>query len=86
MDKIKQAGHDIYAEMQRAIEIHGWLNSPHEAWGVIEEEWLELRDAIKGNESKEAIYEESVQLAAMALEMAVQFGERPRDKVGHRLE
>ena len=50
----------IEKEAERGLSIHGFLNSRHEGYAVIKEEFDELWDAIKGNCSNEMIVEEAV--------------------------
>ena len=69
-----------YRELMDATQNFGAFNTPHEGYAVILEELDELWDAIKikqgGKDEKgrtriEAIREESIQVAAMALRMLV---------------
>ncbi len=72
--KVTNATSDVVHELHTAIESHGWFNSRHEGWGVIHEEWLELRETIMKDLPPEDIYMEAIQLSAMALEFAIQYG------------
>lgn len=74
-DRAEQAHADIRAEMQKAIGEHDWFASRHEGYAVIHEELDELWDEVKGNGPPERIYAEAIQVAAMAMEFAAQFGE-----------
>lgn len=68
---------DISSEVQRAVKLHGKLNSLHEAHSVIEEEFEEFWEQVKINpkklpfEEQEArkrkIREELIQTAAMCV-------------------
>ncbi len=74
---IGRASDEVRNELASSIVTlkHGWFASRHEGWGVIAEEWKELQAVIMLNEGPERIWEEAIQLSAMALEMAVQFGD-----------
>ncbi len=66
---------DILSEVVKATSKHGMFNTKHEAWGVLDEEVnLELKLAILRDGTSEDIREEAIQVAAMALEIAYQFG------------
>lgn len=52
-------------ELVNARSRFGQFKTMHEAWGVIEEEWMELKWAIMANDPKEAA-KEAIQVAAMA--------------------
>jgi hypothetical protein len=56
---------EVAQELQRATDKFGPMASPHEALAVIEEEFLELREAIFWRRSDPRT--EAVQLAAMVL-------------------
>ena len=73
-DTLNQALLDIEHEMHRAIAEHNWFNSEHEGYAVILEELDELWEAIKENEHPTRLREEAIQVAAMALEFATQYG------------
>ncbi len=79
-DKAEQALSDIRDEMQRAIGEHGWFNSRHEGYAVILEELDELWNEIKQNASPEYIYAEAIQVSAMAMEFAAQYGRGVKKK------
>ncbi len=54
-------------------ENDGGYASFHEGWGVIAEEWVELKDELKksrADRDRVAIRDEAIQLAASALEVA----------------
>lgn len=55
----------VREELVRARAKYGSFRGFHEAWGVIEEEWIELQNAIIGNDPKK-IAKEAIQVAAMA--------------------
>lgn len=65
-----KATDDILNEFARIQRRYGGLASTQEASGVIAEEWNELQDAIRCNRRAQ-IYEESIQLAACALRLAM---------------
>ena len=73
-EEILQASRALVSELYRAKEQHNWFNSRHEGYAVLLEEVDELWDVIKGDGSPTKIYEEAIQIGAMALEMAVQYG------------
>lgn len=60
----------IVKEADSAHSIYGSFCSTHEALGVLEEEYRELKDAIHANQ-QEDVYEESVQVAAVAYRLAL---------------
>lgn len=70
-DYMTQAVIDAVAEERCGAEKVGRFNSSHEAWGVIEEEWDELKGAIHANDAA-AERHEALQLAAMALRLVAQ--------------
>ena len=60
------------AEARRGRNLHGPFHSFHEGWGVMQEELEELFDEIRvKNPSYESIHTEAIQVAAMALRIAV---------------
>ena len=69
----------ILDEYYESIEKFGDFNSHHEGYAVIKEELDELWDAIKKKKKipnlEEALQEEAVQVAAMALKFIVDFTE-----------
>ncbi len=65
---------EVVAELESAVVEHGWFASRHEAWGVIAEEWGEVKAEIWADGPAIDLRKEAIQLAAMALELAVQFG------------
>ena len=71
----------IRAELERATELHGPMHGPHEALGVIREEYLELeREIFHGDDAMNAL-EEAVQLAAMAARFCVDCITTPGEEV-----
>jgi hypothetical protein len=73
----------VVAELRRAVEIHGWFVSKHHALGVLLEEWDELKETITHDESPKRIYEEAIQVSAMAMEIAVMYGPVIVDNPNH---
>lgn len=72
--QIEQAVSLAVTELNRATALHGAFHSAHEGYSVIKEEFEELWDEIKKrkeNRNPEALKEEAVQLAAMALRFIV---------------
>ena len=68
---------DIEIELKRALKKHRTMASSHEGYAILLEEVDELWDEIKSqNHNRWAIRKEAIQVAAMALEIAVRFGER----------
>ena len=71
--KVQRLSEEVAAELNRAISLFGPMRSPHEALGVIEEEWEEFRKEVwafniaKGRDTRPAMRTELIQLAAMAL-------------------
>ena len=66
------------SESLEGIREHGHLASAHEGYAVLQEEVDELWDEIKLKGvlvDPGAIWEEAIQVAAVALRIAVQFGE-----------
>ena len=64
---------EVKKELERATELFGPFNSKHEGFAVIEEEFLELREAVFWpHKIKDANpYEEAIQLAAMAVRLVL---------------
>jgi hypothetical protein len=59
---------EVRKEIERAVRKHGPMNSPHEAYAVIQEEVDELWDEVKANRGRElSALEEAVQVAAMGV-------------------
>jgi hypothetical protein len=64
---------EVFNEVNRATRLHAPMNSPHEAESVIREEFEEFWDEVKaynlpkGRDTRPAMREELVQLAAMAV-------------------
>lgn len=66
---------DIRDEAWRAISIHGWFNSHHEAMSVLDEEIHEVKMEVYKKEElrdKQLLYNEVVQVSAVALKWAEQ--------------
>jgi len=62
----------IQEEIRRSNDIHGPFIGFHEAYAVIQEEVDELWDEIKRRDrDKEKIEREAIQVAAMALKLAL---------------
>jgi NTP pyrophosphatase (non-canonical NTP hydrolase) len=61
----------VASEMVSAQRRYSDLHSTHEAWGVLAEEWDELREAIHAND-RERITREAIQVAAVAARLADQ--------------
>ena len=59
----------IVDEIERATAKYGAPTSSHEGYGVLAEEVAELLDAIRANDG-EAVEQESIQVAAVALRIA----------------
>jgi len=68
---IEETIKDVRAELLRAHEKYGSFHSPHEGYAVLLEETNELWTAVK-QKSGSDIYHEAVQVAAMAIQIAVQ--------------
>ncbi len=64
---------EVRQEVLRAAKLHAPMNSPHEAESVIREEFEEFWDEVKkynlpkGRDTRPAMREELIQLAAMAI-------------------
>jgi len=59
----------LHSEIRAADATYGPFSSTHEGYGVLAEEVAELLDAIRVNDP-EAIREESIQVAAVAMRIA----------------
>jgi hypothetical protein len=72
-DKIWGIATEVANEVIRASKMFDPMHSPHEALGVIEEEWEEFKDEVwvfnprKGRDTRPRQREELIQLAAMAV-------------------
>lgn len=64
-----KTANDIETELSRAKMKHGdnIFHSKHEAIAVLEEEFLELREAVYKDMSLEEVRKEAIQVAAMAV-------------------
>jgi hypothetical protein len=65
-------------ELAAAVENHGQFNSAHEGYGVLMEEVRELEAEIFKKRAERCglrMYEECVQVAAMAAKLAIQIAE-----------
>ena len=74
---------DILEEYNRAISLHGPMNSAHEGYAVLLEEVDELWDVVKMKQSQRDMKEmrkEAIQVAAMALKFIVQICETDNRK------
>lgn len=74
-DAEDEAVYDVLRELEEARENWPPLNSAHEGYGVIDEEFDELKGHIFTNQKKRdlvAMRKEAVQLAAMALRFIVE--------------
>jgi hypothetical protein len=64
---------EVQTELERARSLFKPIHSPHEALGIIREEYLEWEDEVyafnlaKGRDTRPAMRKELVQLATMAL-------------------
>ena len=66
--ELEQIAAEALFELQRAVSLHGPMNSAHEGYAVLLEELDELWDEIKLKEpSKSRMRTEAIQVAAMAL-------------------
>jgi len=74
---------EIQAEVLRATRLHAPMNSPHEASSVILEEYEEFWDEVKkfnlpkGRDTRPAMREELIQLAAMAIRAITDVIDKP---------
>ncbi len=81
---VKQVLTDVELELVDAFAAYGPFNSVHEGYGIILEELDELWDEIKkkiATRDPQAMYNEAIQVAAMAMEFAMLFGRREGPKV-----
>lgn len=68
---------DLTAEHQKAVDAHGYYNSLHEGYAVLLEEVDELWEHVRKrrvDRSRKEIYEECIQIAAVAVKLAEQVG------------
>lgn len=67
----------VETEYRDATEAHGLFSSAHEGYAVLLEEVDELWDEVKkrASRSRRGMYDECVQVAAMAMKFALAFGE-----------
>ena len=72
-EKLDRILADVRAEYLRASKKFGAFNSTHEGYGVIAEEFDEMWDEIKANNSADAC-KESIQVAAMATRFIMDLG------------
>lgn len=63
--KIADTTEEVRQELVRARAKYGRFRGPHEGWGVLAEEWIELQLAIIANDPMK-IRKEAIQVAAMA--------------------
>lgn len=69
----KELAEEIVQELYHATELSGQMCSPHEALGIIEEEFIEFRDEVfrfnlrKNRDTRPQMREELIQLAAMCM-------------------
>ena len=74
---------EIQAEVLRATRLYAPMNSPHEASSVILEEYEEFWDEVKafnlpkGRDTRPAMREELIQLAAMAIRAITDVIDKP---------
>ena len=67
----------VWDQLVACTEEHPPFASAHEAWGVIDEEWIELKDEIRKQEavrSRPAIVCEAIDLAVPAIRLAAELG------------
>lgn len=78
--KVAELGGEAAAELNRARHLFGPMHGPHEAVGVIEEEFLEFRSAAfwgvdqRGRPADPRA--EAIQLAAMALRFVLDVADK----------
>ena len=71
--QVQGIANEVAEEVSRAVSLFGPMRGPHEALGVIEEEWEEFKKEVwafnlaKGRDTRPAMRTELIQLAAMAL-------------------
>lgn len=59
---------EVFEELERAVQRHGSMHSPHEGYAVIKEELDELWDEVKANHGLTGMArDEALQVAAMAV-------------------
>lgn len=72
-ERTKAIAEETEKEVARAVSLFGPMRGPHEALGVIEEEWEEFKKEVfafnlnKGRDTRPAMRTELIQLAAMAM-------------------
>ena len=65
----------VKLELANSRREHGNIRSEHEAFGIMDEEWQEVRDEIHKKElDKKELLKELVQLAAMCAKTAEDLG------------
>jgi hypothetical protein len=69
-DNVVKVIETVWSELDRATEKFPPMRSAHEALAIIEEEFLELREAIFWGSPANAV-EEATQLAAMAIRFLI---------------
>jgi hypothetical protein len=74
LTEVQKIANEVAEEVSRAVRLFEPMNSPHEALGVIEEEWEEYKQEVwkynpnkPGRDNRPRQREELIQLAAMAL-------------------
>lgn len=68
MQAVDEALAKVRAEIERAVRKHRPMNSPHEAYAVIQEEVDELWDDVKADKGREeCAMKEAIQIAAMGV-------------------
>lgn len=81
---IRNIVNEVEMEANRASRLHAPMNSPHEAASVIREEFEEYWDEVKkfnllkGRDTRPAMREELIQLAAMAIRAVTDTIDKPR--------
>lgn len=82
-DRVEDALRDfdamVVAEQERGLVRFGPYRSRHEMLGVLYEEFDEVCDAVRHNESDEHLLKELVQVAAIARRAATDLGLLPND-------
>src|SRR5208282_5218723 len=82
--ELLQLAVDIVLEVQRSTQLHGSINSVHEALGIMVEEFDEYQKEVyaynlhKGRDTRAKMRTELIQLAAMALK-AIYCLEMPKE-------
>lgn len=64
----------VRAEVDTATEKFAAFNSTHEGYAVILEELDELWECVKQNDQTTAMYNEAIQVAAMAIRFVMDLG------------